>query len=301
MQYIYLGTLEEDHVATKDEGERVPVEVALRPVLGQLEAVGVTVRHLLPPLGVAICGPLLKLYALNCPLGEGAGVELHVDLLVRSQHLHLLQDTGEVAHQASDVSLVLLDLPEKLIKVILVRLEEPVFHVPLRLPLAPPEGGQLADVSSPPQLPEYVVGLQEALAGGEGVDVGAEAARQVGGVHLHAGLLGGLHRSDPCVHVLLTPALGPEVVHVNSSQHLLHHGWGLGVGGSSRQEEKKGRLHGEAWSKALAPNTGLYWAPVHLVSTVVAYSMYSPTPHCTHQVSSSCLIIPDRGHWPQDG
>merc|ERR1719340_322806 len=202
-----------------------------------MAAILVGSSNLLPPLGV------LGGAALNVPgeaslrlLGsQGGGVEVHVDLHVLGQLSALVEDAGQVAHGVVPEVPVVVHLLEELIEVILVDIDQAFAGLPLR----PPQGLEVREVSAPGQLLEgVVVGAKEGV-----LDSLAMAGEVKHGLHLHALPLGLLHLRGVHVHILLAPALAPVVVDVDAPQQLGLIGAGASGDVGDGSEEDEGGLH----------------------------------------------------------
>merc|ERR1719278_772392 len=94
------------------------------------------------------------------------GVGIDVDLVVRGHHLHLLEDTSEIAHPVGNVALEVRELTKELEDVILIRVEdtvaiaEPVDAVKVKgATLIAPQGADIAEISSTLENAEDVVGV----------------------------------------------------------------------------------------------------------------------------------------------
>ena len=73
-----------------------------------------------PPLGVLSSHGLAQVNLAP----HVSGVGLHVNLEVVVEHVHLLHDTGQVAHLGGNVSLEVLEVHKELLEVLLSWLEE---------------------------------------------------------------------------------------------------------------------------------------------------------------------------------
>ena len=209
----------------------VLVEGALRPVLCEFVTIPASLRELSPPLRVGDGGALdVEVHSEGGLPTQVRGVGIDVDLVVRGHHLHLLEDTSEIAHPAGDVALEVRELIKELEDVILIRVEdavaiaEPVDAVKVKgVTLIAPQGADIAEISSALENAEDVVGVVLPPGGKERshTSKGAESLKRrshldqlisgsifIGYLNLAADLLGSLKGGDLFVHVGLAPAAG---------------------------------------------------------------------------------------------
>ena len=239
----------------------VLVEGALRPVLCEFVTIPASLRELSPPLRVGDGGALdVEVHSEGGLPTQVRGVGIDVDLVVRGHHLHLLQDTSEIAHPAGNVALEVRELTKELEDVILIRVEdavaiaEPVDAVKVKgVTLVAPEGADIAEISSALENAEDVVGVVLPSGGKERshTSKGAKSFKRrshldqlisgsifIGYLNLAADLLGSLKGGDLFVHVGLAPAASSEVVHVDPLHDLLHRR-ALPVGEGGQQPKEK--------------------------------------------------------------
>jgi len=147
----YVSALEEEHVASEDLGEWVPVERSLGPVLGDPVAVHVPISQLLLKLGVCSSNAELRFKSFN--ICHRLHVPINVDLEVRCQELHFSEDTGEVSHLCGNAFFEFSKIFKELNEVILISIEKTIG----RLALGSPERSQLVHVLEICQPLEWVV------------------------------------------------------------------------------------------------------------------------------------------------
>merc|ERR1719327_2326664 len=122
-----ICTSEEDHVPAEKPRDGVLVEGALGPILCEFVTIPASLRELSSPLRVGHGGALdVEVHSEGGLPTEVRGVGIDVDLVVRGHHLHLLEDTTEIAHPAGNVALEVRELTKELEDVILIRVEDAI-------------------------------------------------------------------------------------------------------------------------------------------------------------------------------
>merc|ERR1719348_843210 len=190
----FLGTLEENMVASKDLHKRVPLKVLLRPVLCNVIAAPVAILHALNPLRVFSGKGSLGVHLLP-HLGH---VHVHIDLEVIIKHAELAEDTGKVANAAGQVKLPVGKVHLEFLLVLLSGGEETTLSLPLVSVEEGLEGVLPSVLGRGWQGLEFLLELSEGVGRlGEGVPGLAKIFTLL---HSLIKLLGESH------HILVTPA-----------------------------------------------------------------------------------------------
>merc|ERR1719507_1546478 len=204
----FVSTLEEDHVASKDLGERVPVKRSLWPVLRDPVAIHEAFRKL---LGKS------RVLTSNANLSNRLGVLFDVDLEVRSQQLHLGEHTSQISHLGSNALLELPEVFEEFNEIILISIKKPRACRALRSP----ERGKLVEVLETCQLLERIV--DSSWKSGEGVVNRPKKLHQViCWCQLHAFICCFEYSNVIRHHILLAPAMTAKVVEIDLIHDLFH-------------------------------------------------------------------------------
>ena len=117
-----MCTLEEEHVATKDLGERVLVQSSLGPVLGDSVAIHVSLMKLGLKFGVLSSNTDLGVETFN--FGDWLSISINVDVEVRSQKFHFSENAREISHLGSNSLLKISKVSKKFNKIILISIKK---------------------------------------------------------------------------------------------------------------------------------------------------------------------------------
>jgi len=244
---FFPGALEEDHVSSEDLHQRVSVEGRLGPRSGNVVTILVASDQHVSPFWILASHGLGEVNLVP----EISSVLLHVNLEVVVQHVHLLHDTGEVAHLAGHISLEVFEVHQEFFEILFCWLQKPLGSFPLVTVVPQVLPGTKVQVGTL----EWVLGRSwgwQRLEGvvvvdGEGQSVGVlvqqsedgvRGLQEAGVVLLHATLHGLLQGDLEVYHVALAPAGGHGVGDHHVLVHLLHHGISGGADRHSGEGKK---------------------------------------------------------------